>query len=58
MTKCNTESHELAKTTARWLELEPIGVMDIGDGERLELRNCPDCRSTLCKPVEAKGGAS
>ncbi len=47
---CTDEGHERVKWTARWAELVPVGVMDDGDGGKLELRNCT-CGSTLCKPV-------
>ncbi len=55
---CTSEQHERAKATARWFEFRAIGVMDAGDGEQLEMRNCPDCHSTLCKVVEIEAVAS
>ena len=37
-------------THEEWHELPYVGVWDLGDGERLELRNCP-CGSTISVPL-------
>ena len=48
---CSLETHQAMKADDRlWLSLKFIGVQDLGDGERLELRNC-SCASTLSRVI-------
>lgn len=41
-------------TFAEWRNLRYVGIMDLGDGEPLELRTCT-CLSTLAVAVEHAG---
>lgn len=38
-----------------WDELPSLGLQDDGEGGQLELKNCPDCRST--RAVALRGAA-
>jgi hypothetical protein len=48
---CSEERHERMKWTSVWDGLASIGTMDNGESGALDLRNCPACGSTLCKPI-------
>lgn len=49
---CTTEHHEITKRDPRtWSALPFAGILNLGDGEPLELRNCPACQSTLAVPL-------
>jgi hypothetical protein len=52
---CTRESHEAKKADpVKWAtEVDHIGEMEFGDGERLQLANCRDCCSTLAVEVQS-----
>lgn len=41
-------------TAASWRALRFVGIWDLGDGERAEMRNCT-CGSTLCLELPSEG---
>lgn len=48
--KCTTEYHQIVKHLHDWDHWEVCGTMDDGV-EKLELRNCPTCHSTIAKEI-------
>ena len=55
--------HATLKQPARWVELPLVGIQhtpadDYGPAEDLELRNCPECQSTLAVLVVAQERAA
>ena len=36
-----------------WLDVPSLGLQDDGEGELLDLRNCPACGSTRALPVQS-----
>jgi len=55
--------HVALKQSARWAELPLVGVQrtpadDVGPAEELELKNCPDCHSTLAVLVAVNSRAA
>ena len=44
---CAVDHEALKRDAERWQSLRFVGVQDAGDGERLELRDCGACKSTL-----------
>ena len=49
--ECSCASHDAMKLDPRVIALMPFVGWQKVPGERLELRNCPACGSTLCTAV-------
>lgn len=41
-------------TAASWAALKSLGIQECA-GPRLDLRNCPNCRSTMALPIDSDG---
>lgn len=53
MTTCTPQSHDLLRADfARWSKLERQSYAPDGEGWYLDLRQCPECGSTLARPAE------
>lgn len=50
VSKCVNHEHA-KKTPLIWNSWAYVGEQDDGDGGKLELRNCPNCGSTLAKEI-------
>jgi len=48
---CAPSDHETRKRPSQWPKMPLIAVWDL-EGKKLELRNCPDCKSTLAMPAK------
>lgn len=45
---CKPADHEKRKRPSQWPNMPTVGTWDL-EGKVLEMKNCPDCHSTLCK---------
>ncbi len=50
---CTNDDHERRKRPSQWPKMPLICVWDL-EGNKLELKNCERCKSTLAVKVEGK----